>query len=177
MGWEHLTGAAECITAATTTGLLYVAWVQLTAIQKTSRTDFVHRLNAELFQDDAREIIRSLLKNSVKFEHTDNDGYFVENKARAFDSFDIDILVLGPLETIANLEREGIISLPMVYEMFGWYIVSLWESAIVKEYVAWTRNCPHGWDIYENFETLCIKVKRFEEEKHAKAVLWTCEIC
>lgn len=52
--------------------------------------------------------------------HEDIKNQFL--KKRVYSTYEIDDLVLGPLEDIATLEEKKRISFDLIYDFFSWYI-------------------------------------------------------
>jgi hypothetical protein len=113
--------------------------------KRTSRADFIHRLSADFFKDRAREILRSLDRKDLQFDP--GTGKFTAG-SEEFDAYDLDDLVLGPLESVALLEERGIVDASMVADFFGWYVVMIWENPVVQEYLEWQVKQPEGWEVY-----------------------------
>jgi hypothetical protein len=106
--------------------------------------------------------VRSVYNKEISFYANNDDPYFTYGKAgeTRISAYELDDYVLGPLEDIASLNREGLVNARMMYDVFSWYVVTLWEDSAVKEYIAWERAKPNGSDFYEGLEGLYKKFKK-----------------
>ena len=81
---------------------------------------------------------------------------------RTYSTYEIDDLLLGPLEDIASLEEQ--LSFDVIYKFFSYYICRVWENGEIKRYVRVARTeGTEVADIYINSESLaerCAKKER-----------------
>jgi hypothetical protein len=170
-------GIAEWITGISTALLVLVAWVQLRALRSTSSADFIHKLNSDFYTEGSRKV-RALLENTdTKFRVAGKVGIF-ELVGRPpleqtifFNDEDVDDLVLGPLESVAVFYFNGAIDLPTTYEIFGTYVVRLWENEAIQDYIKWSRTIPNCEDVYDQLQRLYIVCHSYQQMKYAKAAL------
>jgi hypothetical protein len=87
---------------------------------------------------------------------------------RAYSTYEIDDLLLGPLEDIASLEDQ--LSFDVIYQFFSYYICRVWENGEIKRYVRGARTeRAEAADIYLSSESLaerCAKEERSEGDKN-----------
>jgi hypothetical protein len=150
---------AAWVTGISTILLVGVAWFQLTAIRATTRADFIHRLNADFFNTETRRLLRVLEEGQTKFDASGSSPKFMEGSKVAFDAFDLDDLLLGPLEAVGIFERRGVIDIQLASQFFGWYVILIWQNSAVQEYIAWQRKQPDSSDVYVCLEDLYNRCK------------------
>ena len=157
---------ADWLTAASTALLMIIAAVQLRAINRTSAADFVHRLNGDFYTPHTRNIRELLVRDALEFEGDEVAARFcTRDRSRIFEAQEIDDYVLGPLEAIGIYERRGIIDLGTTYEMFGWYVTTIWESSAVQAYIEWQKKQPRSFDVYDGLEELYRKCTDYRAQK------------
>lgn len=168
--------SAEWTSAIATIVLVIVAWVQLRAIRETSRADFIHRLNGDFFNPTTRGMLQVLLDQQPRFDANGGFPRFIEGRRVLFNAYELDDLLLGPLEAVGIFEQLGAVEIKAVYDVFGYYINLVWEHAEIQHYISWQRSQPDGWDIYERLETLYQKLKIFRRRKEQTSAIWKSEV-
>ena len=178
--WVGLTGSVgkidrigfwTAITAVGTVTLALIAWVQLRKMNKTSKTDFLHRFTQDFFSYKTRNLLMLFDYNLLKFKmkKLDNGEYpffeldtamiadigIIDEKDRAhtktfYSAYDIDDDLLGFFEDIGNYVKDNLLDINMVYEIFSWYIITIWENQDIQQYIRWQRS--DGEDIWSGFE-------------------------
>jgi hypothetical protein len=86
---------------------------------------------------------------------------------RAYSTYEIDDLVLGPLEDLGSLEghEQKVISFALIYDFFSWYIVTAWKNEEIQRYVHCARTERAGAaDLYEHLQSLA---ERCEKHEHS----------
>jgi hypothetical protein len=167
---------AEWTTGISTALLVLVAWVQLRALRSTSNADFIHKLNSDFYTEGSRRL-RALLENTdTRFRVAGRVGIFElvgqpPLQTIVFNDEDVDDLVLGPLESVAVFYFNGAIDLPTTYEIFGTYVVRLWENDAIQKYISWSRTIPNCEDVYDQLQKLYIICHSYQQAKYAKAVI------
>jgi hypothetical protein len=185
----------------TTIALCLIAWRQLRGLGKVSRADFINKFNKDFFNPTTQKLILLLSYNALQFKIKNIDykeeipsiefPYFAVNQdvikqfpenqehpsndliPKTYNSFEIDDLLLGYFEEIGCFEKDGLIGIQGVYDMFDWYIQMVWNNPTIKEYIKYCRESEeNGEDIYESFEDISIKVQSFGRAKLKGRWLW-----
>ena len=172
---EQYHSFAEWLAGAGTLVLVLVAWIQLQSIKATSRADFIHKLNGDFFNADMRRIMQSLQDRRAVFDENGGKPRYIEDAETLFTSYELDDLLLGPLENVAIFERIGAVKLDAVYDVFGYYILVVWEHPEVQRYIEWQRQQPCSWDVYERLENLHLKSDAYRVAKEQRDKTWVCE--
>ncbi len=189
----------EAITAIFTIIITFIAWFQLTSVNKTTRADFIHKFNNDFFKESTQEIISLLDYSALKFMiasvnygqniPTKEFPYFVIERSIAeqfkpkissarqeYTAFEIDDNLLGHFEDIGNFEKQRILDISFIYECFSYYIILTWENEEIQKYIKWQRGDGgnNAIDIYEKFEYLYKKCKSLDIAKQNKRwfLLW-----
>ncbi|MGH7093198.1 MAG: hypothetical protein ACREFB_06665, partial [Stellaceae bacterium] len=193
-GWRYFCGAMDAgvfggivgglITAIATLALIWLGIKQLQGLANTANADFVLRRADKFFQSETRVLLHLIednyllfkektpLRNSyflldeqkIKCLHEDIKNKFL--KKRVYSTYEIDDLILGPLEDIATLEEKNRISFDLIYDFFSWYISRVWENSEIQRYVhAARKEREGGGDIYEGLEKLAKRCKQEEERR------------
>jgi len=126
-----------------TLSLVGVAWYQLSSIKKTTRADYLKRLNDSFFTQDTRNLLVLLFNSAIEFSilpirntegtnDIDELPYFEIDKSvlkqlkeaglillpewrKGFNAFEIDDLLLGPLDDVGRFERHGLLDIRTAY--------------------------------------------------------------
>jgi hypothetical protein len=165
---------------------LGIAYVQLNNINKTTRADFLHKFTENFFNSGCHKLlmlfyygILTLETSSVKsgkeyiYFKTDKRNLpaymigghvsLVENLEDFYTIHEIDLL-LGYLEDIGNYEKENLLEIRMVYEVFGAYIEIAWENPEIQKYIEIERK-QYGKDMYSGFEYIYNKIVKYQKRK------------
>lgn len=159
--------------------LILITLKQLRVISSTSRADFIHRLKNDFFTPQTRklfilvdlEAIRYVSKNNgevVYFEVEEEKfkNYPEEIKKeiiekKFYTQYEIEDILLGPLEDIGLLLENGIIKIDMVYPEFCYYVKRIYENNEIRKYIEDIKKVD-GEDIYKYLETLYCRCKEYE---------------
>lgn len=146
-----------------TAGLYFVAKQQLIDLNKTTSAELLIKFKNDFFTSENRKIFRLICDERLMFDSgifRNND--YVDGK---IDPYEIDDF-LGHYEDLGVLVRQGLIKLPMAYELFGYYIITSWENNDIKKYIKQQREEEkNGDDIYDNFEFIYKKCVSYENIK------------
>lgn len=185
-------GLWTAVTAAMTFILAIIALWQLGKMNKTSKTDFIHRFTKDFFSPETRRLIMlfdpdyDLLKFEVEKIHDEKSNedteypYFKldkdglnkltklgkEDKEKikdVYSAYEVDDDLLGHFEDVGNYEAEGLLDFKMVYNGFDWYITTIWDNKEIQKYIKWERDID-GDDIYKGFEDIYKKLKIYKGE-------------
>jgi len=182
--------------------LVWVAWEQLGNLGKISSADFIHRLNGEFFTSNTRKLLNLIDCEALEFKQNNqaesgNDSevqpYFQVNKDKInktklpkdlkrslnkrehYSVWEVDDLLLGHFEDIGRLEQRRIVDFQSVYDVFSWYLESVWDNDAIKEYIQWSRDDDKAnridQAIYSQFQYIAIKCLEYEE-LHPGPCLW-----
>ncbi len=184
--------AGGLITAVVTLILIFVGLQQVHQLANISNADFMLRRADNFFQPETRKLIQLIEDAYLRFEERNpfRDSYFVPDEAkitssglhndlkqnllakRAYSTYEIDDLVLGPLEDLGALEadRRGLISFDLIYDFFSWYICRIWENEEIKRYVNGARKERRGAvDLYCRLQSLAERCIQRESAERATA--------
>lgn len=139
--------------------LVWVAWEQLSAVSRTTSADFVLRLKRDFFSPETRTLVSLVANRWVRFVEVDASGneadipYLAvqlgairnarlpdDVKARlshpaTYTAFEVDDLLLGPLDDVATLWEAGTLQTEQIRDVFGWYIELAWDTPEIKAYI------------------------------------------
>jgi hypothetical protein len=156
--------------------LAWIAWVQLGSISQTASADFILRLKESFFQEETRGLVTLIAKEWLTFVDAYDDGtkteipfFRVDHKAiratrlpqqvkdrllrhEAYTAFELDDLLLGPLEDVATLWQGRTLDIFMIDEIFGWYIDVTWKACQIQKYIKHQRR--ESPDMYQGMERL-----------------------
>lgn len=167
----------DMITALATVLIVLVAYIQLSEANKTSKASFIRQFSNGFFSENTRDIMLLLemsaliyeeennLSFKIKVEDLDNMGISKVKKEELtrrerYSAYEIDDWLLGPIEEIASFEKNGLISLPEVYDQFDWYVDVACKSPAILDYIEDSRKGGHT-DIYEDFERIAFELKNY----------------
>jgi hypothetical protein len=161
--------------------LAWLAWMQLSSILETTSADFITRLKNDFFQEQTRTLITLVANEWIEFiedydcgkkaeipffqvcgvrsTHLPNEIKDRLAKQTAYTAFEMDDLLLGPLEDVATLWERRIIDIGLVDTMFGWYVAVIWENCEVQKYIRNQRR-DEAADLYSGLEDLYAELKR-----------------
>jgi len=168
----------------------WIAWKELDEIKNTNSADFIHRLKNDFFKEKTRNLITLIDLDALKFVKNDDNPYFevVEEKLKNFpedirkqltekkfySSYEVDDLLLGHFEDVGLLEQKGVLDIEMVYEMFSWYVETIYENCEIQRYIKHLKRIQNGKDIYDKLDYIYNKCKSFgkcKRENRSK-ILW-----
>jgi hypothetical protein len=177
--WVMVTAIATVLLVVATAGLIYVGWIQLQELVKTSKADFLERMKREFFAIESRRFIFLIEHGLLIFNVSkDNIGFFSVKPTGSsvlrdamrellvdreiYTTFEMDDVLLGPLEDVASFEKMGNVDLKAVYLVFGQYVNDVMENDAIREYIEWARVDDRAPDIYDGLEELYRKLKKFD---------------
>jgi len=184
--WVAVGGIGAILTAGATFWLVIVGIRQLKGINKTSKEGFLEDLKKDFFTKEARFLLVLVQYDLLEFhtiqvkeDSAERFAYFSVksinnpemNKAlmdimvdgkESVSSFEMDDFLLQHLEDVGFLYRKRIVDIIDVEQLFGYYIVTIFESGEVKKYIDWAKEDDP--DIYSNFEYVYHELKLHENK-------------
>ncbi|HEY4905273.1 MAG TPA: hypothetical protein VIH89_17480 [Candidatus Sulfotelmatobacter sp.] len=163
------------ITAITTVALVLVAYWQLRALARTSRSEFLYKLKRDFFTDEARRLIFLAENDLLEFQSADISYFRIvqvsaETQSRlaelgiagsTISAYQVDDALLGPLEDVGILLRSNLVSLNEAYEQFESYVQICAESKAMGAYLESARTGEGNEDVYDGIQYL---YERLEKE-------------
>jgi hypothetical protein len=153
---------------------------------RTTDANFILRRADQFFRPETRTVFHLIEDDYLLFKEKTplRNAYFLldEQKItclhddvkerflskRVYSTYEIDDLILGPLEDLGTLEAKKLISFDMIYAFFSYYICRVWENGEIKRYVHAARTERKGaGDIYVYSEALAKRCKEKEERSDA----------
>ena len=141
------------VSAVSTVWAVFVALDQLSALNRTSRADFIRRFADDFFNEQARDLVTLLDNEALTFEDDATFPYFVidEEKVRRFgiaekkrdelqarkrySPYEVDDFLLGHLQDIGLFWTRGLVDMKDVCSYFYWYIHTTWKNPEIRKYV------------------------------------------
>lgn len=175
MDWNSIWGA---VTAVFTAALFILGWWQLHKINKTTSADFLHRFVVDFFTPDTRYLIMLIDMGWIVFDNkgavpifqiskNDEANKIAQeglSKTRSFFTvYEIDDLLLGQFEDMANLERKGVVEMSMIYSTLSWYLQTVWKNKEIEKYIKWLRDQENCFDVYDGIDYLFEKCNEYGE--------------
>ena len=161
--------ALGLITALASLALWSVARVQLKRIGKTSNSDFIHKLNTDFYKKDETLNLLRILRNEgqIIYSFANNLPQIsavltTPSETLRFDTVAIHEYLLNPLEMVGIYQREKIIEIKMVYEIFGPYVNMVWKNQTIREYVESKRKMAGSEDSYNCLEALYKNLQNYK---------------
>lgn len=166
--------------------LAFIAWLQLSQLNKTSKSEFIHKFKNDFFTDKTRILIALFDNELLKFDQAGEcfklagrvkrplkaDIIHVFSYVKTEYSFyDVDDLLLGHFEDLGLYEKKGIVGIDMVYETYSWYIETCWKNDSIKKYIQ-SQLDDEGEDVYDHFKYIYDKCKSYGEAKNKHGWLW-----
>ena len=139
------------------------------AIYKTTSATLLIDFKNNFFTPDNREIFALIDDERISF---DGEGFRISDSEKRLSPYEIDDF-LGHFDDLGTLEQAGFIELPLIYELFSYYIESSWENEEIQKYIGTQREPKDGkdiyWDVYDKFEYIyneCLSYgKRKKDQK------------
>jgi hypothetical protein len=149
-----------------------VAWFQLNSISKTSKSDFIHKFKKDFFTPKTRRVFSLVDTDKVKFVNKGKDSYFKNSKTnkKEFDTYELDDLLLGHLEDLGAFEKNGVLDIGMVYELFYYYLENTWKNKEIQKYIS--PEFQGEGDAYDNFRYLYKKATDYSRAKENHDLLF-----
>lgn len=193
------------LAAVFSTLLVWVAWSQLGRLGTISSADFIYKLNTIFFTNDTRTLMSLIDCDALAFtiqpeklndpdNNTQLQPYFevIESQitytklppqiqkslidTKYYSMWQIDDLLLGHFEDIGRLEQRGIIDFQMIYDVFSWYITTVWQYTPIKEYIRYQRigqdSSPIDVLFYNQFQHIAIKCLEYEKLHSGPCKWW-----
>jgi hypothetical protein len=161
------------VTAVFTAVIAVVAYIQLGALVRGSRSDFLYRLKKDFFTEETRRLM-FLVDNDLMEFRDEEIPYFqitpgTDGKTAvrlremgiqdaAISPYLIDDVLLGPLEDLGVLEKLKQVSLEEAYEHFDYYVEASAENRAIRAYLLSSSDGPED-DAYDHFQGLYEKLK------------------
>jgi hypothetical protein len=89
----------------------------------------------------------------------------------AYSTYEIDDLILVPLEDLGSLEasQEKLVSF-LIYDFFSWYICRIWGNEEIQRYVRGARAEREGAnDLYKRLQSLAERCGERERAEGSRA--------
>lgn len=184
--WSMATAVCTFLLVLATAALVWVGFVQLRQLVKTSKADFVDRLKRDFFTVEARRLIFLVEHDFLDFHQPAGEiPYFtirpvaavpMRNRMRELEveggsisTFTFDDVLLGPLEDVATFEAIGNVELETVYSFFSAYIDDVMTNTALLSYIHWARQDSNAPDLYVNLERLHQKLAAYDSVTTAKS--------
>lgn len=155
--------------------LAAVAYMQLSDLARTSRSDFLYKLKKDFVTEHARGLIFLIENELLEFRSADIPYFQVARLGDAetqhrlgelgitssnVSTYLVDDVLLGPLEDVGLLLRNNMVSLDEAYEQFDSYVQICAEDKAIGEYLRLARDGEGNEDVYDGFQYL---YERLEE--------------
>ena len=165
------------VTSVLTAALVLVAWRELGALARTSKADFIFRLKNNFFTEDARRLLFLVEEDLLQFEDSEIPYFTIRKindpslrdrfaelgvKCSTVSTYDVDDILLGPLEDVAIFLTGKLITEQHAYGMFDTYVKLCADNAEIWKYIESTRRKQGDSDIYSGFEDLCKRLRKRE---------------
>ncbi len=172
--WAMVTALGTAVIAMGTLVLAYAAWKQLGDLAKTNKATFILQLRAAFFTADTRRLFFLVDEDLLAFVESPIPHFEVDVgdealsqrleelgiAGKTISTYEIDDLILGPLEDVGMLERDGIITLQQAYDWFFSYVDVCAGNPALRAYMTYLRSGgPSESDIYEDLERLHRRLK------------------
>jgi uncharacterized membrane protein len=148
---------------------------------RTSDADFILRRADHFFRSETRTLYHLIEDAYLLFEEKKplRDSCFILDETKitnlhdeikkslsersVYSTYEIDDLILGPLEDLATLEANNVITFSLIYKFFSWYICRTWENSEIRRYVHAVRNeRERASDIYTGLQSLAERCEKRE---------------
>jgi hypothetical protein len=189
------TATGTMIIAFVTFIVALIAWRQLGKTNKISKADFAHRFKNDFFNERTRQLFMLFDYNLMVFKtesvsSIDDEFPFFEvnhiqfNKNPIFttdftltkikdrySAYEVDDLLLGHFEDLGLFYKNSLMDIGFIYEGFGYYIEEIHKNKQIQKYITWMtdrekkENKEALEDIYDNFDYIFNKVKRYGKYK------------
>jgi len=117
--------------------------------------------NDELAVFEIKKIENELVTNTL-LDTINLETEKLNKDKKAFTSYEMDDFLLSNLEDLGFLYRKKLIDIHNIDQLFGYYIVNIFENSTIKEYIEWTRKDDQ--DIYSNFEYMYNELKLYQNK-------------
>lgn len=182
------------VLAIMTLFLIIVAWSQLSSIRKTTKADYLKRLNDSFFTEETRNLLVLLFNSAIEFsvlpikgkesaspidrlpyfkidefvfkQLKDNGLISLPKWRKGYNAFEVDDLLLGPLDDVGRYEKNGLLDVRSAYDTFGYYVCELvGDNEAVKAFLKHEDNRGN----YDDLEHLYKKFLSYEKSKDKKS--------
>ncbi len=182
--WSAVTAIFTALLFFATFFLVFFGRTQLLLLNETYKDNFLQQLKKDFFTKESRDLILLLEYDLFIFnKHEINDSGYelaffeikdIENEKtkeilkdsiikKLYTSFEMDDFLLQHLEDLGFLVKKNKVKIDLydIDQLFGYYVVAVFESEIIREYIKWVRTDDD--DIYSNFEYLYHKLKLYQK--------------
>jgi hypothetical protein len=180
--WNEISSLSTFGLLVATIILVWYGKGQMRKISSTNRTNFLLDLKRDFFTENGREIFSLLQHNLLEFQVQDIENSSLKIPSfivrqdnavvlsllkvntqvdRSFTVFEIDNYLLTHLEDLGFLYEQGEMTIHAATQLFGHFIIFIWEHEEIKKYIEWVRF--NNSDIYSNFEYMYLKVKKNDD--------------
>jgi len=160
----------------------FISANQLKSMSETSRADFILRFENNFFKEDVMILFELFGRGWIDYEVTKKFHYIyfkvnekeineselsdeIKNKLLTIKTYsisDVSNSLLGQFENIGFLEKNKLLSIEMIYEMFGFHIITVWENKEIKKHIK--RERCWDKDAWCNFEYIYKKCKAIQKK-------------
>ncbi len=125
-------------------GLFVVAWVQLTALNKQKKAEFLYQFKKDFFESDRNQKIIKL---------TEEQKFILETNGGEFDEYDIDEY-LDTFDVASNFWKKDLIDLNLFDEVMGNYVTMAWKNSEIRNYIEKLRKDKKDASYYKPFQEI-----------------------
>jgi hypothetical protein len=184
-------------TSLWTAVLAIIAYVELSSIKKTARADYLKRLNDSFFTEETRNLLVLLFNSAIEFsvltiknkegtadidklpyfridesvlkQLKDNGLISLPEWRKGYNAFEIDDLLLGPLDDVGRFKKNGLLDIDAAYDTFGFYVCELvGENKAVKAYLK-NKDSKGNYDDLKDLHKVFMTKK---EKRRRKGHCW-----
>lgn len=157
---EIISTASSVIAAMATLALVYVAYCQLSALNKQKKAEFLFAFRNDFFKDKQNQnILRIIEEQKPLFKKNGGD----------FDEYNIDDY-LDVFDLAGNYIKKKILDFDLADEAFGNYIVKAFQNQEIKQYIESLRIEYKDERYLEPFTNLAIKLEKRENQEREKFI-------
>jgi hypothetical protein len=177
--------------------LIIVAWSQLSSIRKTTKADYLKRLNDSFFTEETRNLLVLLFNSAIEFsvlpirgkgstipidrlpyfkidefvlkQLKDNGLISLPDWRKGYNACEVDDLLLGPLDDVGRYEKNGLLDIRSAYDTFGYYVCELvGDNEGVKAFLKHEDNRGN----YDDLERLYEEFLSYKKSKNKRSKEW-----
>lgn len=173
--WSAISALATLGLLIATIFLVVYGRGQLKTLNETNKETFLFQLKDDFFSEHARNILILIEYDLLDFktvkinkESNKEFGFFeiknitneqikdvlgnIYGQKKKLLTNELDDLLLQHFEDLGFLFRKKIITIVDAEQLFGYYVVTVFENSAIEDYIDWVRSDDK--DIYSNFEYL-----------------------
>ena len=162
------------VTAVATAVVVWVAYRQLSDLARTSKSDFLYKLKKDFFTEETRRLIFLAENELLEFRSAEIPYFQIVRSEDAdtrkrleelgitgstISTYQVDDVLLGPLEDVGILLERNLVSLDEAYEQFDTYVEICAEDKAIGEYLDSGRTGEGNEDVYDGFQRLYERLK------------------